>query len=49
VAQDDEDWQLHSLFTVLGVVPEWERLTGGPAPSGAWHPKDDSDLARRGT
>jgi hypothetical protein len=41
----DEDWQLRSLFSALGVVGEWEGLTGGPAPSGTWHPGDDSDLA----
>ncbi len=45
VTQDDEDRQLRSLLRALGVVGEWEGLTGGPAPSGAWRPEDDSDLA----
>jgi hypothetical protein len=45
VTQDDEDRQLRSLFSALGVVAEWEKLTGGPGPSGAWHLEEDSDLA----
>jgi hypothetical protein len=45
VTQDDEGRQLRSLLSALGVVGEWEGLTGGPAPSGAWRLEDGSDLA----
>jgi hypothetical protein len=45
VTQDDEDRQLRSLLGALGVVSDWENLTGGSAPSGAWRPEDNSDLA----
>jgi len=45
VTQDDEDRQLRSLLSALDVVGEWEGLTGGPAPSGAWRPGEGSDLA----
>lgn len=45
MTQDDEDRQLRSLLSALGIVGEWEGLTGGPAPSGVWRPEDDSDLA----
>ncbi len=45
MTQVDEDQQLRSLLGALDVVGTWESLTSGPAPSGAWRPEDDSDLA----
>jgi len=36
VTSRDEDQQLRSIFRALGVVDEWESLTGGSVPSGKW-------------
>ena len=41
----DEDQQLRSIFRALGVVDEWESLTGGSVPSGKWRIEPGSDLA----
>ena len=45
MTQDEEGVHLQSLFAALGVVAEWEALTGGLVPSGAWNLEDGSDLA----
>jgi hypothetical protein len=45
VTSRDEDQQLRSIFRALGVVDEWESLTGGSVLSGKWRIKPGSDLA----
>ena len=45
MADVDDDRQLRSLLSIFSIVSEWEAMSGGSSPSGAWHLEDDSDLA----